>query len=414
MSLINQMLKDLERRQKAGSRLDGHVLAGVGSVDGALPRPVRRRWRVVAPLVGLLGAVLYGGGPQFAGLVQHVTVWRTAPAQLLPRAPAAHASRVAAAGPSPRTSGTARRSEGANPPGRAARMGALAGPTPRTLPGPRVTESAHAPPVTAEALGTPETAPGSAARPARVRTQGLPESVRTNLPAPSKDLGSAFAAAPAVADGKQEAQDLPAPEGRMTKTPVRYDARTRAEMLYSRGRTLMETGEAVRGEELWHEALAVYPAYVPAREALIMRRLGQGRLSEAVVLLQEGLRATPTYYPFAKTYARILVDQDRIEDAAHVLEAHAPAVSEDPEYHAFRAALLQRQGEHALAVAVYRDVLRLRPHAGVWWMGLGISLEALGQRRQALDAYRRAHESGVLGGAVQRFVERKLAELGTS
>jgi len=66
------------------------------------------------------------------------------------------------------------------------------------------------------------------------------------------------------------------------------------------------------------------------------------------------------------------------------------------EYAAFLAALLQREGKHEEAIGHFRTALRIRPNFRVWWVGLGISLQAANQPEAALDAYRRACAAGNL------------------
>jgi MSHA biogenesis protein MshN len=54
----------------------------------------------------------------------------------------------------------------------------------------------------------------------------------------------------------------------------------------------------------------------------------------------------------------------------------------------------------------------MQPQNPVWWMGLGISLQAEKRNAEALDAFRKAKASGTLSPELQAFVERKLGQLG--
>jgi MSHA biogenesis protein MshN len=85
-----------------------------------------------------------------------------------------------------------------------------------------------------------------------------------------------------------------------------------------------------------------------------------------------------------------------------------PYAGSNPEYHAFLAGVLQREQRHAEAAQHYRDALQLTPQNGMWWMGLGISLQADQHPAEAREAYRRARAANGLSAELQAFVDRKL------
>jgi MSHA biogenesis protein MshN len=93
------------------------------------------------------------------------------------------------------------------------------------------------------------------------------------------------------------------------------------------------------------------------------------------------------------------------------LQRTLPYAGTDPEYHAFLAGALQRQQRHREAAGEYQQALRAAPGNGVWWMGLGISLQADKRNGEALDAFQRARASGSLNADLQVFVERRIQQL---
>jgi MSHA biogenesis protein MshN len=60
---------------------------------------------------------------------------------------------------------------------------------------------------------------------------------------------------------------------------------------------------------------------------------------------------------------------------------------------------------------MYQAALALAPRSGVWLMGLGISLQALGRNSEAQIAFRRARASDMLTGELQAFVDQRLKQL---
>ena len=109
--------------------------------------------------------------------------------------------------------------------------------------------------------------------------------------------------------------------------------------------------------------------------------------------------------------ARIQVERGDLQGAHDLLSKHAGSAANSADYHAFDAAVLQRLGRHKEAVAAYQAALRLSPDTGLWWMGLGISLQADNRSAEAVDAFRRARAAGGLNPDLLAFVDQRLKQL---
>jgi len=184
-----------------------------------------------------------------------------------------------------------------------------------------------------------------------------------------------------------------------------------AELDYGKAASELQAGHQALGEATLRAALSHDPGHIKARELLAGLLIRGGRIDEAGGLLRQGLEFHPEHTLFAKLYARILVEQGDVAGAVKVLDASLPDVALEPDYHAFRAALYQRMKQHPRAAAIYRQVVKARPDAGVWWMGLAISLEAQGATSDALQAFRRAAVSGGLNPELQKYVQSRMVAL---
>ena len=69
------------------------------------------------------------------------------------------------------------------------------------------------------------------------------------------------------------------------------------------------------------------------------------------------------------------------------------------------------QSRHKEAVQHYQAAVRMAPNAGVWLMGLGISLEAEHQLSEAQEAFRRARGSNSLNPELTAFVDQRLRQI---
>ncbi len=221
-----------------------------------------------------------------------------------------------------------------------------------------------------------------------------------DMPAANEAVTTAPAAARPIPADKTTGKTL------RTQTPEQQ-----ADLAYQEGARLLQGGQFSAAEEQLRKALQQNPQHTRARETLAVLMINNKRLSEAEDLLAEGITLSPLYMPLTKLYARVLMAQDRTEAAVQALEKITPEAAQDPDYYAFIAALYQRLERHSQAIDAYRTALEIQPRQGLWWMGLGISLEATGEQRDALDAYRHALASQTLPGAALNYVQERLAAL---
>ena len=113
--------------------------------------------------------------------------------------------------------------------------------------------------------------------------------------------------------------------------------------------------------------------------------------------------------------ARLQVEKGELRPALDTLQYSLPFAANRADYQAFLAALLQRDKRHKEAADHYLIALRVAPQngpqAGLWWMGLGISLQAENRVAEAQDAYSRAKASNTLSAELQSYVDQKLSQL---
>lgn len=159
------------------------------------------------------------------------------------------------------------------------------------------------------------------------------------------------------------------------------------------------------------EMLAKDPEYTSARELLASLLITQGKKIQAEKMLKIGLQQRPFYPGYMQLKARILVNEGKIEQALHLLQLAPPALSTHPDYHAFIAALYQRQGQALFAERLYEQLLALQPNNATWWMGLGIALESMGKRALAVEAYLKARNSDHLNPELKIYAEARLHHL---
>jgi MSHA biogenesis protein MshN len=208
-----------------------------------------------------------------------------------------------------------------------------------------------------------------------------------------------------------------APAG-MTHGPVSIDKQMhvstpaeRAENEFRKATGLLNQGRVAEAIDGYKSTLQQDAGHAPARQALVGLLLENRRIDEAQQYLQEGLNLNPDQSNYAMLLARIQVERGDLQGAHDLLSKHAGSAANNADYHAFDAALLQRLGRHKEAVTGYHAALKLAPGAGVWWMGMGISLQADNRGKEALEAFRRAKSAGGLSPDLLAFVDQRVKQL---
>jgi len=217
-------------------------------------------------------------------------------------------------------------------------------------------------------------------------------------------------AAKAVAARPALAGDPAAAPGKIDRRS-NTSSRNRAESEFRRAVNLVNQGRIAEGMDGFRRALEIDAGHDAARQTLVALLLETKRVDEAAVSLREGLALNTGNTGFAMLLARIMVESNDIPAALIVLQRHAAPPDRNPDFHAFAAALYQRLDRHKEAIEQYQTALGLAPSAGVWWLGLGISFQAVERRKDAAEAFTRAKSAGNLAPDLLAFVEQRLRQL---
>ena len=361
MSLINQVLQDLDRRRASPASL---ATTAPGVTLRPLPEPPSR-WPKIS-LAALVAAVL-ATGAAFA--------WHSA-------------------------YGGGERPAAANPISGKAPVAVVPSAPPLTAVAPIEAEAATPLSAASEALGTGL----RMAMAARPTAEPVPRPAL--LPSPSQaPVVAPPAATPALAP--------PATVTAMLDKRARpTTARDRAESEYQRGLELHRQGQDKDAEAAFTKALDEDRSHAPARQALAVAWIGQGRNDDARQLLATGLALSPQQTALAMLLARIELDRN---DAAAAMAALKKSLDSTPNAspevasgRALLATLQQRQGQHGDATLNFGAALRQEPRRGAWWIGLANSLAAEGKNDSAREAFERARACDDLDPELARYVEQSL------
>lgn len=201
------------------------------------------------------------------------------------------------------------------------------------------------------------------------------------------------------------------PKNRMKVEQVTLSHEEQASLADKKASIALAKGDAGEAERQYRALLLQQPRQIEARKQLAALLYGQGRLDEASALLQEGVRHAPVEPDFRLLLARIAIAGQQPDKALSWLAGARPPLADNLDYYATWAALAQELGHGEQARELYLQLLRTRPDEGRWWLGLGIAEESLGNLPRALDAYRSAQLHGGLGEATGNWLAERVAQL---
>lgn len=198
----------------------------------------------------------------------------------------------------------------------------------------------------------------------------------------------------------------------MQKVVVPLTADQLAEKAREDAITLVEQGKMQEAIDLLSQSIVSLPSYRPTRETLAILLMDQNHPATAETLLNAGIAESPKYVPFVVLKSRILLAKGDYDAAMSLLETVSPNIKDEPEYFALLAGLQQQKGEFGVAEQIYRQLVLMHPDNGTYWMGFAVALENGGQQNRAVEAYKQAIISGNLSSTLQIYANDRLSLLG--
>ena len=376
MSVINKVLRDLDKRQAAApsvsSPADAALRNGTSGVEAPAPPPVRSvrppaksSWRM-ALAGGLLAVTALGLGIWKTGALDHLLPDMTDTASL-----------------------------------------------PQTAPAPKPAAMAEAPPAAMPSvpdLSDVSDGPAAALAPAsRLElTLALPKALQTDpaaavLPAPAKaqkvepPMGApaAVATAPAIAAVAATSSAPAAVTAVVTPPPPTLPALTPADLAQKQQQAARDA--LAQAQSLWNSgsrdaALDLMQQAVASTERNATNAPSAGTTQTLVMLVRE--------------WGRMQLSEGRPTAVWETLTRLEPQLRNEPEMWALRANAAQRMDRHQDSVLAYMTALQSRPNEQRWLLGAAVSLAALGQVTSAADMAEKARAAGPITREVQTYLRQ--------
>lgn len=170
-------------------------------------------------------------------------------------------------------------------------------------------------------------------------------------------------------------------------------------------------GRTTEARTYWQQFQALAPQQAEPYMALARMAQQAGYEAGSQYWLQLGLEQGADVSQLAVLLAASYARQQQWSQVLQVLELLPETGLRPPEL-AMRAAAWQQLGQHQAALAAFDYLNQLEPQQGRWWLGMAISSDALGQRQQAVTQFQRSLQLGDDLTVVSKdYIRQRLQEL---
>lgn len=159
------------------------------------------------------------------------------------------------------------------------------------------------------------------------------------------------------------------------------------------------------------QAINSYPQSEDARQLLAAYLFESKQDSEAVSVLQTGIKQYPGQIGLSKSLAKWQLSHGQPEPVLQTLKPVANLLIQDAESQWMLAMAYQQTGQHAAALPHFERATVLRPGVAQWMVAYAISLQAAGQSAQALQQLQLAYNMP-LSERLSEFVSQRIRQLG--
>ncbi len=177
---------------------------------------------------------------------------------------------------------------------------------------------------------------------------------------------------------------------------------------YKKARLLLDNGQGNEAKDELQRTLVFDPGHKSAREILVALLLQHGDELGAESVIDTGITYSPRHSPFTQLKARILSSRGETQAAIDTMELVAPDRRHQIAHSTMLAALYQKSGNHEKAIRRYLALIESNPQESTLWSGLAISLDSQGQYKAAMKAYKQALEDRQLSSELRRYAEQRV------
>lgn len=159
------------------------------------------------------------------------------------------------------------------------------------------------------------------------------------------------------------------------------------------------------------QALNLDPRHLKARLLLAKTLHNQGQTNKTAEFLDQSLALFPDNLQFINTRAQLFLQQKNPDGALRTLQRIDAANSTNETYLSLLAATYQQLQSFTNAANVYQKLIDINPGKAENWLGFALAQEKLGNPKAAREAYQQALNKNTLKESIATYIKQQLTEL---
>lgn len=165
-----------------------------------------------------------------------------------------------------------------------------------------------------------------------------------------------------------------------------------------------------KAEQFFEEILIIEPSYEQARKKLAALWFGRQAYQQAINLLSQGIAINRFDSEMRLMKAQIQLKQGQTEAAYNTLKLLADI--EQEEYQVLLANVAQQIEQYPSAIMAYQVLIKMQPYSGRWYLGLAIVYDKNSQFLLAKNAYQLALTKADLSASSVKFAKQRMQAIG--
>jgi len=178
----------------------------------------------------------------------------------------------------------------------------------------------------------------------------------------------------------------------------------------ARAEKSINNNDIIKAEQLFEDILIIDPNQKQARKKLAALWFGRQAYQQAVNLLSQGIAIDKFDSEMRLMKAQIQLKQGQETAAYNTLKPLASI--EQKEYQVMLANIAQKIEQYSSAIMAYQVLIKMQPDSGRWYLGLAIVYDKNSQFSLAVNAYALALTKADLSASSVKFAKQRMQALG--